>query len=63
MSINFLIKQNIRDFINITYYNRYDKWLEKTTINSLWAFTVAIFAAGGCIGGVSNGFFADKFGR
>lgn len=33
------------------------------TIESLWAFTVAIFAVGGCIGGLSNGFFADKLGR
>ena len=32
-------------------------------LQSLWAFTVAIFAVGGCIGGVSNGYFANKFGR
>ena len=30
----------------------------------LWqAFTVAVFAVGGVIGGISNGFFADLFGR
>ena len=37
--------------------------MDPATVDSLWAFTVAIFAVGGCIGGVSNGFFADKFGR
>ena len=34
-----------------------------TTVDSLWAFTVAIFAVGGCLGGISNGYFADKYGR
>ena len=37
--------------------------MNPATIESLWAFTVAIFAVGGCIGGLSNGFFADKLGR
>jgi SP family facilitated glucose transporter-like MFS transporter 1 len=37
--------------------------LTDSTVGILWAFTVALFAVGGCIGGVSNGFFADRFGR
>lgn len=53
----------IRLFINDTYYNRYNDSLSDSTIKSLWAFTVALFAVGGCIGGVSNGFFADRYGR
>ncbi len=53
----------IRDFINETHFSRYDQPMASTTLQTIWAFTVAIFAVGGCIGGVSNGFFADYFGR
>jgi hypothetical protein len=53
----------VRDFINETYYIRNNKPMDPSTVESLWAFTVAIFAVGGCIGGVSNGYFADKLGR
>ena len=53
----------IREFINETYYRRTGTLMEPATVESLWAFTVAIFAVGGCIGGVSNGFLADYFGR
>jgi len=37
--------------------------LADSTVDSLWAFAVAIFAVGGAIGGISNGLFADYFGR
>jgi len=53
----------IRIFINESHLAHYDHQLTNPTIESLWAFTVAIFAVGGVIGGISNGFFADLFGR
>lgn len=53
----------IRDFINQTNVNRYQVPMEGTTLELLWAFTVALFAVGGAIGGFSNGYFADRFGR
>jgi len=53
----------IRDFLNETNFNRYNESMTSSTQNAIWALTVAIFAVGGCIGGLSNGFFADYFGR
>ncbi len=53
----------IKQFINDTHYERYNTVLADSTVESLWAFTVALLAVGGCIGGFSNGFFADYFGR
>ncbi len=72
----FVVVKVIKEFINET--NRYrnnlsesdcngtsinTECLTASTVGLLWAFTVALFAVGGCIGGVSNGFFADRFGR
>lgn len=53
----------IKAFINETYYERNEKAMAKETLTLVWGITVAIFALGGMIGGLSNGFFADKLGR
>ncbi|CAF0847521.1 unnamed protein product [Brachionus calyciflorus] len=53
----------IRKFINESHFSRYDTELSSSSIESLWAFTVAVFAVGGCIGGLLNGVLADHFGR
>ncbi|RMZ95563.1 glucose transporter type 1 isoform X5, partial [Brachionus plicatilis] len=53
----------IRQFINESHISRYGSELSASTVGSLLAFTVAVFAVGGCIGGLLNGFCADFFGR
>lgn len=60
---NLNFQKLIRNFINQSHLSRYGNELSASTIGSLWAFTVAIFAVGGCIGGLLNGFCADFFGR
>ena len=78
IKINFskISNQVIQEFINETNRNRNGlnesdcngtsinaACFTSSTVGLLWAFTVALFAVGGCIGGVSNGFFADRLGR
>ena len=40
----------IRSFMNQSHYVRYDEYMSESKLKNLWAFTVAIFAVGGCIG-------------
>ena len=51
----------IQKFILSSYNGRYGSQLSESGLKSLWAFTVAIFAVGGCIGGVSNGYLFIDF--
>jgi MFS transporter, SP family, solute carrier family 2 (facilitated glucose transporter), member 1 len=55
--------QLIRDFINETHIERNDEALSDSSTKFILAIATSIFAIGGCIGGVSNVFFADRFGR
>lgn len=49
------------DCVNTTEPNQ--ACIKESTVELLWAFTVALFAVGGGIGGFCNGFVADYFGR
>lgn len=61
----------IKDFINETDYKRKvgndgtmeEELMTSESIEFTFSVIVAIFGVGGCIGGISNGFLADKFGR
>lgn len=60
----------LKSFYNDSYFRRHseeldceDEQINCTTLTVLWAFTVSIFAVGGMIGGVSAGYWANKFGR
>merc|ERR550532_2627661 len=51
----------IRDFYNQSHYERTGDVLGNN-LPLLWSFTVAVFAVGGMIGGLSGGAFMDKVG-
>lgn len=53
----------IKDFYNKTYFNRNGVDMPDTTFTTLWSITNGLMPAGGLIGGLSSGFFADLFGR
>ena len=53
----------IKAFINETHAERYGKPMSEDSLALVYAFTIAIFDIGGGIGGLTNGYFADKFGR
>lgn len=53
----------LKAFYNDTYYNRNGKSVSSNTLTVLWSFTVSIFAVGGMLGGVSAGYWANRFGR
>nr|XP_022335856.1 uncharacterized protein LOC111132344 [Crassostrea virginica] len=60
----------IKDFDNTSYHRRYggtgnssSGYLTETGGSILWATTVSIFALGGMIGGLSAGYWCNKYGR
>ncbi|XP_041377379.1 solute carrier family 2, facilitated glucose transporter member 3-like [Gigantopelta aegis] len=53
----------IQQFYNKTYYERYSEYLPEDELTLLWAVTVAIFTVGGMVGGVSAGFWGNRYGR
>ncbi|BFZ16244.1 hypothetical protein BsWGS_19283 [Bradybaena similaris] len=53
----------IKSFMNKTQERREGSPMSDQSIRNLWALTVAIFAVGGCIGGVLAGWWATRFGR
>lgn len=53
----------IEMFYNETWYDRYQEPIAKTTLTTLWAFSVAIFSIGGIVGSFSVGLFVNRFGR
>ncbi|XP_055068526.1 solute carrier family 2, facilitated glucose transporter member 1 [Misgurnus anguillicaudatus] len=53
----------IEMFYNETWYDRYKEPIPKTTLTTLWAFSVSIFSIGGIIGSFSVGLFVNRFGR
>lgn len=71
----FLLMQIIKDFYNTSYHRRQgntssggqgnnsSEYLTTTSISILWATTVSIFALGGMIGGLSAGYWCNRYGR
>ena len=65
------IWQVLKGFYNKTYQDRFNESLNCdtdsstncTTLTILWATTVSIFCIGGMVGGVSAGYWANRFGR
>lgn len=53
----------IKDFMNATSHARSGSELRGAALTNLWALAVAIFSAGGCLGGFSAGWWATRFGR
>ncbi|KAL3862011.1 hypothetical protein ACJMK2_008016 [Sinanodonta woodiana] len=53
----------IKSFYNETCQNRTGVSMSDSTLTLLWAITVSIFAVGGMFGGVSAGYWANRFGR
>ncbi|KAK3792235.1 hypothetical protein RRG08_035990 [Elysia crispata] len=49
--------------MNATTHSRTGSDLKGAARTNLWALTVAIYSAGGCLGGFSAGWWATKFGR
>ena len=56
-------RNNLTDFDCLNRTDPKSACLSSATVDLLWAFTVALFAVGGCMGGLLNGFFADYLGR
>ncbi|XP_045162994.2 solute carrier family 2, facilitated glucose transporter member 3-like isoform X1 [Mercenaria mercenaria] len=60
----------LKGFYNTTYQERHNESLNCgdsasncTTLTILWATTVSIYCIGGMMGGVSAGYWANRFGR
>lgn len=54
---------DIKKFMNVTHFYRTAESMSTTTITSLYALIVAIFAVGGMMGGLAAGWWANFFGR
>ncbi|KAL3180395.1 hypothetical protein MRX96_008958 [Rhipicephalus microplus] len=53
----------LEDFISTVYNERTGMPIPKNFKDWLWAITVAVFAIGGMVGGISGGMMANRFGR
>ncbi|KAK6177616.1 hypothetical protein SNE40_015678 [Patella caerulea] len=53
----------MKSFYNESYHRKEGKYIEDSLLTLLWALTVAMYAVGGMIGGVSAGYWSNKFGR
>lgn len=62
-SISLLLFQNIKDFVNKTDWDRSGSPASSDRVTSLYALIVAIFAVGGCVGGILAGAWSNFFGR
>ena len=63
LNVELQTKKVIKIFIRSSHFDHYSQILSDSTLESIWAFTVAVFAVGGCLGGVTNGLLADFLGR
>lgn len=54
---------DIKSFMNSTHFDRTLEPMGETTITSLYALIVAIFAVGGMFGGLAAGWWSNFFGR
>lgn len=53
----------IKEFLNETYYNRYNTQISSSNLTLIWSFAVAIFAIGGMLGSLIAAPMSQKFGR
>lgn len=53
----------IENFINVTYYERYNEPIPKSSLTAIWSLSVSIFSVGGICGSFSVGLFVNRFGR
>nr|KAI8752096.1 solute carrier family 2; facilitated glucose transporter member 1-like isoform X1 [Biomphalaria glabrata] len=56
-------EESIKEFLNETEYHRTSHHMSKEKTTNLFAVIVSMFAAGGCLGGILAGWWAEKFGR
>ncbi|KAK7481391.1 hypothetical protein BaRGS_00027347 [Batillaria attramentaria] len=56
-------EDEIKGFYNTTNFDRKGEPMETSLLTWLWAITVAAYGVGGMIGGVSAGFWANRYGR
>lgn len=55
--------QIFKEFVSNSYRNRTRTYLTEDSLDLIWSLTVAIFAIGGMLGGISGGLVADWCGR
>ena len=55
--------QLVEEFINETYYHKYQSHPSQGTITMIFSIIVSIYCIGGMIGGLMTAFAAEKFGR
>ncbi|XP_025082645.1 glucose transporter type 1-like isoform X1 [Pomacea canaliculata] len=56
-------EKNIKDFVNKTDWDRSGSPASSDRVTCLYALIVAIFAVGGCVGGILAGAWSNFFGR
>ncbi|XP_013790208.2 solute carrier family 2, facilitated glucose transporter member 1-like, partial [Limulus polyphemus] len=53
----------VMDFINTTYFERFDEEPGKQTVTIIFSMIVSIFCIGGMVGALGTAYAAEKFGR
>ncbi|RVE73033.1 hypothetical protein OJAV_G00044800 [Oryzias javanicus] len=53
----------IENFINNTWFERYQEPITKSSLTAIWSISVSIFSVGGIFGSFSVGLFVNRFGR
>ncbi|KAJ6656778.1 hypothetical protein lerEdw1_003109 [Lerista edwardsae] len=53
----------IEEFYNQTWHYRYNEYISRGTLTTLWSLSVSIFSVGGMIGSFSVGLFVNRLGR
>uniref|UniRef100_A0A3B4FA56 Solute carrier family 2, facilitated glucose transporter member 1-like n=1 Tax=Pundamilia nyererei TaxID=303518 RepID=A0A3B4FA56_9CICH len=53
----------IENFINQTWYQRYNEPIPKTSLTAVWSIAVSVFSVGGIFGSFSVGLFVNRLGR
>nr|WBU86577.1 glucose transporter 4 [Portunus trituberculatus] len=53
----------MEEWINSTYYDRYDEPMTEQKITFIFSIIVSIYCVGGMIGGALTGLFAERLGR
>lgn len=53
----------IGDWLNSTSYNRTGEYLTETSKTMIFSLVASIYCVGGIFGGLSTGFFSERFGR
>uniref|UniRef100_A0A3P9AYC7 Solute carrier family 2, facilitated glucose transporter member 1 n=1 Tax=Maylandia zebra TaxID=106582 RepID=A0A3P9AYC7_9CICH len=53
----------IENFINQTWYHRYNEPIPKNSLTAVWSIAVSVFSVGGIFGSFSVGLFVNRLGR